>query len=309
VTEQVPEPDSERAARSIVASTRSELATSLAKVRADGGTLALVPTMGALHAGHRSLLVRASEVADVVAVSIFVNPLQFGATEDLSRYPRSLEADVDMCTEAGVGVVFAPELSEMYPAGDPQVRVAPGRLGDVLEGAVRPGHFDGVLTVVTKLFGMFRPDFAVFGEKDAQQLLLVRRMVDDLDLPVRIVAAPVFRDPDGLAMSSRNRYLDAAGRTVALALSRSLVGGREAARSGSAAVLAAARRTLDEQAGLDVDYCVLARPDDLTDLAADATGAALLLVAGRVGGTRLIDVASLVVGEPGVPEAGTGEHR
>ena len=194
-----------------VAGTRRELADLLGEARAGGGRIVFVPTMGALHEGHASLMARArDEVGDDgrVVVSIFVNPLQFGIGEDLERYPRSLDADLDLCEREAVDVVFAPDTEEVYPDGETRVTVSPGPLGDVLEGQVRPGHFRGVLTVVAKLFGLVQPDVAVFGEKDYQQLVLIRRMVADLCLPVEVVGAETQREDDGLALSSRNRFLD-----------------------------------------------------------------------------------------------------
>jgi pantoate--beta-alanine ligase len=277
---------------------RSELEAELAAVRAGGRTLALVPTMGALHDGHRELIRRAAGLADTVVVSIFLNPLQFAPGEDLERYPRTLDADVELCTQAGADLVLAPTVAAMYPAGEPHVRVSAGPLGAVLEGASRPGHFDGVLTVVAKLFGLVRPQVAVFGAKDAQQLALVRRMVVDLDLPLRIEAAPTVREPDGLALSSRNRYLDADGRAAAAALSRALWAGSEAAAQGPGAVVAAARAVLSAQAGVQADYVVLVDAETFGEEPAGAAPGrpALLLVAARVGGTRLID--NMPVGFP-----------
>src|SRR6185369_3443659 len=183
------------------------------------------PTMGALHAGHAALVDEARsrvDPDDAVVVSIFVNPLQFGPGEDLDRYPRTFDADLEVCREHGADVVFAPSVDEVYPGGDPQVTVDPGPLGSVLEGATRPGHYRGVLTVVAKLFGLVRPDLAVFGEKDYQQLVLVRRMSQDLCLGVEIVGAETVREPDGLALSSRNRFLGQEDRHRAAALSRAL---------------------------------------------------------------------------------------
>lgn len=192
-----------------IASTRDDLAKLLDPARRDGASVGFVPTMGALHDGHASLMRVARErVGDgPVVVSIFVNPLQFGAGEDLDRYPRTLEADLEVCEREGVDVVFAPSVDEVYPGGDPQVTVAPGPLADVLEGATRPGHFGGVLTVVAKLFGLVKPDVAVFGEKDYQQLALIRRMSADLCLGVDVVGAPTQREPDGLALSSRKTVI------------------------------------------------------------------------------------------------------
>jgi pantoate--beta-alanine ligase len=276
-----------------VVRSRAELAAALATVRRRG-TVALVPTMGALHAGHRSLLRAARELGDAVVVSIFVNPMQFGPAEDLDRYPRTFEADLAMCRDEGVRLVFAPTPEVMYGRGA-EVTVHPGPLGDELEGAARPGHFAGVLTVVAKLFGLLRPDVAVFGEKDYQQLTLIRRMVADLELGVRVVGAPTVREPDGLALSSRNSYLSAVDRSRAVALSAALRAGAEAAAGGSEAVLAAARSVLDAAEGVAVDYLTL-RASDLGP--APTGGEARLLVASRVGGTRLIDNVAVVLGSP-----------
>jgi len=267
--------------------TRAELAAARAGVV---GSLALVPTMGALHDGHAELIRYAGRLADAVAVSLFVNPLQFGPAEDLDRYPRTLERDLELLDRLGVGLVFAPGATEMYPDGRPAVTVDPGPFGGLLEGASRPGHFAGVLTVVTKLLGLVRPDVAVFGEKDYQQLALIRRTVADLELGVRIVGAPTVRDPDGLALSSRNRYLGPEQRQQALALSRALRAGAEEGPSGAGSVLKAAT---EELRGVDVDYLAL-RGVDLGP--APAAGPARLLVAARVGSTRLIDNMSLTLG-------------
>ena len=272
-----------------VARTRTELAVARAVL---GRTVALVPTMGALHEGHRSLLRRAREVADETVVSIFVNPLQFAAGEDLDRYPRALEADLAMCAEEGVALAFVPSRAQMYPR-EPVVRVVAGPMGQRFEGASRAGHFDGVLTVVAKLFGLVRPDVAVFGRKDAQQLALVRAMVADLDLPVRIEGAPLIRDADGLALSSRNAYLTASQRVSALTLRRALLAGAAAAGSGQApsAIVAAAEAVLDRESGVDTDYVALVDPDtfEALDDRAHAARQAVLAVAARVGSTRLID--------------------
>ncbi len=269
---------------------RRELAAALGRIRAGGRRVALVPTMGALHEGHLALVRAAAGHADAVLASIFVNPLQFGAGEDLDRYPRTPESDLAALAGKGVELVFAPSVEEMYPGGQPAVTVAPGPLGGLLEGASRPGHFAGVLTVVTKLFGLLRPDVAVFGDKDYQQLVLIRRAVADLELGVEVVGVPTVREPDGLALSSRNRYLSAADRERALALSRGLRAGVAAGAGGAGAVLAAATAEL---AGVDVDYLALRGPDLG---AAPATGPARLLVAARVGGTRLIDNLPLTLG-------------
>ena len=270
-----------------LARTRAALGDGLAKMRGSGPVV-LVPTMGALHDGHRTLLRTAKAVPDArVVVSVFVNPLQFGPGEDLDRYPRTLEADLAMCADEGVDLVFAPSVAEMYPAGQPRVTVDPGPAGQVLEGEFRPGFFCGVLTVVLKLFSQVRPDVAVFGTKDAQQLALIRTMVTDLDLGLSITGVPTVRDPDGLAISSRNRYLSAAERTTALALSRALRAGVSAAADGPVRVLAAAQAVLDAAPGLSVDYLTLADPRTFAPVV--GIGQAVLAVAARVGTTRLID--------------------
>jgi len=273
-----------------VATTREELAEARTTLQ---GTVAFVPTMGALHVGHRSLLVRARGLADHVVVSIFVNPLQFGPTEDLDRYPRTRDADLAMCAEEGVSLVFMPSRDVVYPT-EPLVRVSAGPIGERFEGASRPGHFDGVLTVVAKLFGLVQPDIAVFSRKDAQQLALVERMVADLDLGVRIDAAPFVRDADGLALSSRNRYLSSGQRSSALALPSALAAAALKADEGATpqTIVDTARSVLDGADGLEVDYVALVDPDTFTeiDVAADAGSAASLLIAAVwVGATRLID--------------------
>ncbi len=278
----------------VLARTRDELAVARAGLPAP---VVLVPTMGALHAGHRALLRAARELAGAagsvpagsVVVSIFVNPLQFGPGEDLERYPRTLDADQAMCAEEGARLVFAPAAAEMYPAGRPQVTVDPGPGGQVLEGKFRPGFFDGVLTVVLKLFSLARPDVAVFGQKDAQQLVLIRRMVSDLDLGVVIESVPTVREPDGLAISSRNAYLSAGDRTNALALSRALRAGSARAADGARPVLAAAGEVLAASPALAVDYLELVDPATLAPVPAGRAGPAVLVVAATVGGTRLID--------------------
>jgi pantoate--beta-alanine ligase len=266
------------------------------------GPVVLAPTMGALHDGHRTVLRLARDLAGdagSVLVTIFVNPLQFGPLEDFDDYPRTLEHDLTICRQEHADAVFAPSAAAMYPH-EPMVRVDPGQLGRVLEGKSRPGFFDGVLTVVLKLFELTRPDVAVFGEKDAQQLALIRRMVADLDLAVRIEGAPLYRDPDGLAASSRNSYLTSPERASALALPRALAAARSEAGRGASAALAAARAVLEVATAatppLQLDYLVLADPQTLTDVAADYCGPALMLVAARVGATRLIDNTRVCVG-------------
>jgi pantoate--beta-alanine ligase len=260
------------------------------------GKVAVVPTMGALHEGHVALIRAARGAADAVIVTIFVNPLQFGAGEDLDRYPRDLEADLALCAREGVDVVFAPSLDEMYPEGDPAVRVVAGPLGERFEGSSRPGHFDGVLTVVLKLLHLTQPHLAVFGEKDAQQLALVRRMVADLDLPVQILPVSIVREDDGLALSSRNRYLDDEQRASALVLRRALLAGAEAGPSGAQAVLNVAREVLTSEHGVRLDYLRLVTPA-FDDVPVAQHGPALLLVAAFVGTTRLIDNIALTLGQ------------
>lgn len=278
-----------------VARTRAELADALRPGSDGRATRAVVMTMGALHAGHLALVREARARAEQVVVSIFVNPLQFGPTEDLDRYPRDLPGDLAALTGAdllGAGdVVFAPGPAQMYPDGDPVVRVDAGRIGTVYEGATRPGHLDGALTVVLKLLHLTAPDVALFGRKDVQQLVAVTRMVRDLDVPVEVVGVETVRDADGLALSSRNVYLSAAEREQALALSRGLAAGRAAAADGAdpSAVRAATRAVLDA-AGVGTDYVALvdvATFDDVAEL--PARGSAVLAVAASVGATRLID--------------------
>lgn len=263
-------------------------------LRGVGRTVALVPTMGALHEGHLEIVRRAKRTNQVVIVSIFVNPLQFGANEDLDKYPRTLDADVELLRAEGVELVFAPSASDMYPDG-PRTTVHPGPIGAELEGASRPTHFAGMLTVVAKLLNITRPTEAFFGEKDYQQLTLIRQMVRDLNMDVRIVALPTVREPDGLALSSRNRYLDPAQRESALALSAALAAGRHAGALGADAVLTAARAVLDATPGVDVDYLEL-RSSTLG--VAPANGNARLLVAAKVGATRLIDNTAVALGAP-----------
>jgi pantoate--beta-alanine ligase len=260
--------------------------------RAEGRSVALVPTMGALHDGHLSLVARGRELADVVIVSIFVNPLQFGPNEDFDRYPRTLEADLEKLA-GHADAVFAPTAAEMYPAGAAQTTVHAGPVANLLEGAVRPGHFDGVLTVVGKLFNIVQPDVAVFGRKDAQQAFLIAQMVADLNLPLTIDAAPIVREADGLALSSRNRYLSGDERVLALTLSSALDAAAGASASGPAAALAAGLARFGQQPDVKLDYLVIVDPATFEPLEDDATGDGLALVAARVGATRLIDNLAL----------------
>jgi pantoate--beta-alanine ligase len=264
-------------------------------LRGSGRKIALVPTMGALHDGHRQLMRTARRLPNtVLTTSIFVNPLQFGPDEDFERYPRPLDDDLAMCRQERVELVFTPERADMY-APDAYTTVHPGPLGDELEGAARPGHFAGVLTVVAKLFNIIRPDFAVFGEKDYQQLVLVRRLVRDLDLEVKVVGVPIVREADGLARSSRNTYLEPEQRAAAVTLSAALTAGGQQGGKGPAAVLDAAREVLGKEPGIELDYLEL-RARDLGP--APASGAARLLVAARVGTTRLLDNVPVFLGEP-----------
>ncbi|PWJ23987.1 pantothenate synthetase [Branchiibius hedensis] len=260
------------------------------------GRVAVVMTMGALHPGHAQLIAQARQDADSVVVTIFLNPLQFAAGEDLSRYPRTLESDLAICREQGVDLVFAPTPDVMYPDGEPGIRVSAGALGAVLEGSSRPGHFDGVLTVVAKLFHLVRPDLAYFGQKDAQQLLLIRRMATDLDFPIEVIAVPTVREDDDLAMSSRNVYLTSTDREAALSLSRALRAGEAQAVRGPAAIRRAARDVLVGEPLAQVDYLVLVDPVRLEEVPEWYHGVAILAVAAKVGTTRLIDNLPITVG-------------
>jgi pantoate--beta-alanine ligase len=287
----------------VVAATRGELAKALAALRVDPAdparrrTIALVPTMGALHHGHRQLMRRAADLADVVVVSVFVNPLQFGAGEDFDRYPRTFEADLAAAGAEGVDLVFAPTPAVMYPGGAQRqaVTVSAGPVGDAFEGRSRPGHFDGVLTVVAKLFHLVGPDVAVFGEKDAQQLVLIRRMVGDLDLPVHIVGAATVREADGLAMSSRNAYLSPTDRAAATVLHRALRAGTAAAGDGPRAVLVAARSELAAAPEFTADYVELVDAERFSAVDEGYAGAAILILAGWIGGVRLLDNLPIVL--------------
>ena len=258
-----------------------------------GPPVGLVPTMGALHEGHRSLIRLARALTERVVVSIFVNPLQFGPSEDYSRYPRSLDDDLATCEAEGVDVVLAPAVSDVY-RDDRQVTISAGALGRVLEGAARPGHFDGVLTVVLKLFHIVDPQLAVFGQKDAQQLACIQRMVLDLNLDIEVVGAPIVRDPDGLATSSRNVFLSPAERVLARSLSAALE--KAATQPSVPAARSAAYEILDrakDDAAFSLDYATLVDPGTFTEVPDDHTGRAIFAVAARVGSTRLIDNATL----------------
>ncbi|MGW6449050.1 pantoate--beta-alanine ligase [Lentzea sp. NPDC055074] len=263
-------------------------------LRNAGRNVALVPTMGALHAGHRQLIREAKVMQNtVIVVSIFVNPLQFGPNEDLEKYPRQFESDVDICREERVGLVFAPSVEDMYPEGA-QVTVHPGPLGDELEGVVRPGHFAGVLTVVSKLFNIVQPTFAVFGQKDYQQLQLIDKMARDLNFPLDVVGVPTVREHDGLALSSRNAYLTPEQRHHAVTLSAALTAGAYVSAQGGDAVLKAAHEVLAQTPEIELDYLELRGPGLGP---APENGDARLLVAARVGSTRLIDNIAVLLGE------------
>lgn len=279
-----------------------------ARPLAPGAQRAVVMTMGALHEGHAATIRAAREhigPGGQVVVTVYVNPLQFGPGEDYDRYPRTLDADLALAAAAGADLVFAPGDAEVYPRGRPRVRISAGPMGERLEGDSRPGHFDGVLTIVAKLLHLTAPDVAFFGEKDAQQLALIRRMAADLDFPVRIVGVPTVREPDGLALSSRNRYLTPPERVTALALSRALRAAR--AHPSAAPARAAARAVLDEAASLDppleLDYLALVDPSRFGEVPDAHTGEAIMAVAARVGTTRLIDNARLTLTAPAAPGA------
>ncbi|KJY42908.1 pantothenate synthetase [Streptomyces sp. NRRL B-1568] len=283
-----------------------QLARTAGELPPSTGRRAVVMTMGALHEGHATLVRTARELVGAdgqVVVTVFVNPLQFGPGEDLDRYPRTLDADVVIAEKAGADTVFAPSAAEVYPGGEPQVRITAGPMGERLEGAFRPGHFDGMLTVVAKLLHLTRPDVALFGQKDAQQLALIRRMVRDLNFPVEIAGVPTVREADGLALSSRNRYLSAADRKSALELSRALLAAHNVLELGPGAVRHAAHVVLHAAASMeppvDLDYLALVDPADFTEVPDDHVGEAVLAVAAKVGATRLIDNMPLEFQDPG----------
>jgi len=277
------------------------------EARAAGRRVGFVPTMGALHAGHASLVTRAARECDDVAVSIFVNPTQFGPQEDFARYPRTLDADTAVLASLNVSWIYVPEVSAVYPPGD-ATRVVVGGPAVRFEGERRPGHFDGVATVVCRLFLAVPADAAYFGAKDWQQTLVVRRMVRDLGLPIEIVVCPTVREADGVAMSSRNAYLSAADRGRAVALSQSLCLAERLWADGAApAVIEQTMRETMESHGVIVDYAALADPESLEPLAADASQA-VALVAGRLGATRLIDNRTLFVRGLSEPDGTADPH-
>ena len=259
-------------------------------VRRSLGRLGFVPTMGALHAGHMSLITLAARHTDAVAASIFVNPTQFAPHEDLDRYPRPIEADLAQLEKAGVDLLFLPAVEELYPAGF-ETRINVGSIADRLEGAIRPDHFSGVATVVVKLFNIIAPDVAFFGQKDVQQTRVIRQMVRDLNLPVEIIIGPTVREPDGLALSSRNIYLDPAQRAEARSLFHGLRAAQTAFASGerdAGKLRALAAAPIQETRGV-IDYVSVADPDDLTELDLVGPSGAILSLAARFGATRLLD--------------------
>jgi pantoate--beta-alanine ligase len=276
-----------------LARTVAELEVALGELRSEGRPLGLVPTMGAFHEGHMALMRAALQAGDAAVVSLFVNPAQFGPGEDLDRYPRDEERDAELALATGVSILFAPRVEEMYPPGF-DTHVDPGALATVLEGAARPGHFRGVATVCTRLFGLVRPARAYFGRKDAQQVAIVKQVVRDLALGVEIVPCPTVRDEDGLALSSRNAFLSASERGAALALPRAIEAGLHVHRSGGRPdeAVAAARQLLEAEERLSVDYVAVADLDGPT-----------LAAAVRIGSTRLIDNARLEGEEPSLGPA------
>lgn len=275
----------------IVARTRDALHRGLAQLKGRGRRLGLVPTMGFLHEGHLSLVDLAGEASDAVAVSVFVNPLQFAPGEDLAAYPRDEARDLTLLEGRGAALAFLPSVEEMYPRGEPRVAVDPGPLAERLCGTFRPGHFRGMLTVVARLFGLVRPDVAAFGRKDLQQSVLIRHMARDLEMGTEILVGPVIREADGLAMSSRNAYLSPEERAQAVGLSRGLFAAREAFRGGERSadeLLSTFREVLGRHAALRLQYAAIVEPDALepVDPAAEGCVAAAAVFAGT---TRLID--------------------
>jgi pantoate--beta-alanine ligase len=277
----------------VVVETIPGIRSELQALRAAGKTVALVPTLGALHEGHLAHVARARELADVVVVSIFVNPLQFGANEDLEKYPRDLDGDLARLAPFDVEYVFAPTAAEMYPDGGTQVKVTGGPVASLLEGRSRPGHFDGVLTVVAKFLQIVQPNVVTFGQKDAQQLFLVQRMVRDLDIPVKVEVIETVREPDGVAMSSRNRYLGPNERKAAQALSRAIEAAQSASDRGIDTVLAAAQSVLMDEKLVTLDYLKVVDPKTFLPVDDGYRGPARVLIAAKVGSARLIDNDSL----------------
>lgn len=272
------------------------LAAVVSNARQQGKSVSFVPTMGALHDGHLSLVTIAHEQSDFVVVSIFVNPLQFGANEDFEKYPRTLQDDAEKLSAANVDVLFAPDVEDVYPNGN-QITQHAGPVGETFEGKIRPGHFDGMLTVVARLFDLVKPDISVFGNKDAQQLFLIRRMVENSNHrwnAMQVVGAPTMREEDGLAMSSRNRYLSETERELAQKISRALRAA-EATQGDAAARLTAAEQVMATAPAVRLDYVALINPATFEPLEAGFVGRALLIIAAQVGGTRLIDNLSISI--------------
>ncbi len=279
-----------------IISSAEDLAAAVSDARQHGKSVAFVPTMGALHDGHISLVEIAHQQADFVLVSIFVNPLQFGANEDFDKYPRTLQEDAEKLSALDVDVLFAPGVQDVYPHGN-EITQHAGNVGETFEGAVRPGHFDGMLTVVARLFDLVRPDFSIFGNKDAQQLFLIRRMVANSNHrwnAMQVIGAPIIREEDGLAMSSRNRYLSEDERELAQNISRALRAA-EAIQGDSAARLSAAEQVLSTAPAVRLDYVALVDPATFEPIEAGFVGRALLIIAARVGNTRLIDNLSISI--------------
>ena len=279
-----------------IISSVADLATAVSDARQHGKSVAFVPTMGALHDGHISLVEIAHQQADFVVVSIFVNPLQFGANEDFDKYPRTLQDDAEKLSAVDVDVLFAPGVEDVYPNGN-EITQHAGPVGETFEGAVRAGHFDGMLTVVARLFDLVKPDFSIFGNKDAQQLFLIRRMVANSNHrwnAMQVIGAPIIREEDGLAMSSRNRYLSEDERELALKISRALWAA-EATQGDAATRLAAAEQVMATAPAVRLDYVALVDPATFEPIEAGFVGRALLIMAARVGSTRLIDNLSISI--------------
>lgn len=274
-----------------VVRTVAEVRAIVAAARRAGQTIGFVPTMGALHTGHVSLIDASRSDDRFTVVSIYVNPTQFGPREDFSKYPRPIEADTAMCKKSGVDLVFVPERAEIYPSGD-ETRVRPGPMADALCGAFRPGHFEGVCTVVARLFNIVQPDAAYFGQKDAQQLAIIRRMTIDLRLPLEIVACPTKREPDGLAMSSRNAYLSPEDRKRSLCLYQALCVARDALVAGDRSIgkiVARMQAVISAAGNVQIDYLSMVDPDSLQDIGESEAKRVLIAGAIRLGSTRLID--------------------
>ena len=279
-----------------IISSASDLSAAVSDARQHGKSIAFVPTMGALHDGHISLVKLAHQQADFVVVSIFVNPLQFGANEDFDKYPRTLQADAEKLSAVDVDILFAPTVDDVYPNGN-EITQHAGPVGETFEGAIRPGHFDGMLTVVARLFDLVKPDFSIFGNKDAQQLFLIRRMVANSNHrwnAMQVIGAPIIREDDGLAMSSRNRYLNDEERVLAQKISRALRAA-EATEGNAAARLAAAEQVMATAPAVRLDYVALVDQATFEPIEAGFVGRALLIMAARVGGTRLIDNLSISI--------------